>query len=504
MMITVRSLAATVAVALVAALSACEQNAATSPPTVSAANVQSTAGPETMKPPPTESAADVKEAVDIATDAYIYGYSLVTTEVTRMQMSNVDKVDGLRGPMGAFVHAKDYPPTDYRGVSAPNADTLYSVAWLDLSEPQVFTHPEIKNRFFTFELVDMWMHVEDSVGANTTGSKAMKYLFTGPGWSGDVPKGMTHIAFPTRYMVILGRTYAFGTKQDLAKVHALQAKYEVMPLSAVGKHYTFKAPPVNPNPGFSMTEKPQTAILALGCTGYFDLMTNLMGSVAPPAAEDAPMLARMAKIGIVPGQAFDKNKLDPAVQNALMDVPKTALERIISHFDQLGKNENGWRVMLTGGRYGTNYLDRAAWAAMGWPSQLPSVSIYPTAVEDGSNQKLVGTNKYTVTFQKGHMPPVNRKGFWSLTMYTMDNGLWFYPNALNKRTVSPRDKLKYNADGSLTLYVQHDAPGKAEEANWLPAPAGPFAVTMRLYWPNTKSPSIVDGTWQPPPLVRAP
>ena len=168
--------------------------------------------------------AKVKDAVEIATDAYIYGYSLVTTDVTRVQMSNVAKVEELRAPTGTFFNIKGYPPATYRGVSATNADTLYSVAWLDLSEPQVFSHPEVKNRFFTFELVDLWMIVKDSVGTNTSGEKAMTYLFTGPGWKGTVPKGMTHISFPTRYMVILGRTYALNTPEDLAKVHALQAQ----------------------------------------------------------------------------------------------------------------------------------------------------------------------------------------------------------------------------------------------------------------------------------------
>jgi hypothetical protein len=141
----------------------------------------------------------------------------------------------------------------------------------------------------------------------------MTYLFTGPGWKGTVPPGMTHISFPTRYMIILGRTYAQDTKEDLVKVHALQAQYKVVPLSAYGKPYTFKSPPVNPNPGFSMTEAPQKVILGLGTTGYFNLMTKLMGREAPPAPEDAPMLGRMAKIGIVPGKPFEPRMLDSAV-----------------------------------------------------------------------------------------------------------------------------------------------------------------------------------------------
>ena len=167
------------------------------------------------------------EAKQIAVDAYIYGYSLITTDVTRVQMSNVAKVEEIKAPTGTFFNIKRYPPATFRGVSATNADTLYSVAWLDLSEPQVFSHPEIKGRFFTFELVDLWMIVKDSVGTNTSGSKAMTYLFTGPGWKGTVPAGMTHISFPTRYMVVLGRTYAQDSEEDLAKVNALQAQYKV-------------------------------------------------------------------------------------------------------------------------------------------------------------------------------------------------------------------------------------------------------------------------------------
>jgi hypothetical protein len=442
-----------------------------------------------------------EEAKQIASDAYIFGYSLITTEVTRVRMSNVATVEQMRAPTGTFFNIKGYPPATFRGLSATNADTLYSVAFLDLSEPQVFSHPDINNRFFTFQLVDLWMIVKDSVGTNTSGEKAMTYLFTGPGWTGNVPEGMTHISFPTRYMVILGRTYALNTPQDLAKVHALQAQYNVMPLSKVGKPYTFKATPVDPNAGFSMTVAPQKAILALGTTGYFNLMTKLMASEAPPALEDRPVLDRMAKIGIVPGQPFEAGKLDPEVQAALKDVPEIALKRMTDTWAGLGNNINGWRVTTVGGRYGTNYLERGTWAALGWPSQLPNVSLYPTTYVDGTGQKLTGANKYTLTFAKGHMPPVNPLAFWSITMYTIDNGLWFYPNPLNKLTVSPRDELKYNADGSLTLYIQHESPGQEKQANWLPAPEGPFALTLRLYWPNTQPPSILDATWQPPAVT---
>ena len=164
------------------------------------------------------------EAEQIALDAYIYGYSLITTEVTRVQMSNVDKTVGMHAPTGQFANIKRYPPANFRAVSAPNADTLYSLAWLDLAEPQVFSHPDMGKRFYLFEMTDLWMTDFQTPGTRTAGGQAANYLITGPGWTGDVPYGLKQIKCATRYMVILGRTYADGTDQDYAAVNALQAR----------------------------------------------------------------------------------------------------------------------------------------------------------------------------------------------------------------------------------------------------------------------------------------
>ncbi len=255
------------------------------------------------------------EAVQIATDAYIYGYSLITTEVTRVQMSNVPAVAGLHAPMGQFINVKRYPPGDFRGVSAPNADTLYSLAWIDLGkEPTVFSHPDMGDRYYLFPMYSLWMPVITVPGSRTTGGQAATYLITGPGWQGEVPAGMKEIKSPTRYFLILGRTYANGTEADYAAVNALQAEYKLVPLSAWGRPFTYVAPPVDPNPGFSMTDKPQQVINGLGLKGYFDMMARLMGGAAPPAPEDAPILARMAKIGLVPGRPFDLSRFDAATR----------------------------------------------------------------------------------------------------------------------------------------------------------------------------------------------
>src|SRR5262249_50507424 len=283
-------------------------------------------------------------------------------------MTNVPKVEALRAPMGEFINVKRYPPADYRGVSAPNADTLYSITWLDLREPQVFSHPDMGKRFYLFEMTDLWMIDFESPGARTAGGAAANYLITGPGWKGEVPAGMKHIPVATRYMVILGRTYADGTDKDFEAVNALQAQFKVTPLSAWGKPYTPKAPPVDPKPGFSMTEKPQAAILAMGTEGYFNLMAKLMGDGAPPAKEDAPILERMARIGIVPGKRFELDKLDPAVQKALADIPQAALKKMEANKNSLGEVVNGWVITKGLGTYGTDYLKRAVVAAFGWPA----------------------------------------------------------------------------------------------------------------------------------------
>jgi hypothetical protein len=177
------------------------------------------------------------------------------------------------------------------------------------------------------------------------------------------------------------------------------------------------------------------------------------------------------------------------------------MQRIEANRGNAGRSENGWNVTVGFGVYGTDYLKRATVAAYGWPANLELDAVYPYTFVDSTGAKLTGANKYTLTFPKGQTPPVN--GFWSITMYMVDGGWWFVPNPLNKFTVSLRDHPTYNADGSLTLYFQADSPGKDKEANWLPAPKGEFIPMLRMYWPKDKSPSILDGSWNLPPVVKA-
>ena len=446
--------------------------------------------------------AATDDTLQIATDAYVYGYSLLTTEVTRVQMTNVAKAQGLHAPMDQFLNVKRYPPADYRGVSAPNADTLYSLAWIDLSEPQVFSQPDMGERYYLMPMYNMWMTDFESPGARTTGGKAANYLLTGPDWQGEVPAGMTQIKASTRKMLILGRTYANGTDADYSAVNALQDQLKITPLAAWGKPYTAKAPAVDPNPGFSMTAKPQEVILGMDTSTYFNKLATLMCKEAPPAAEDAPILARMATIGIEPCKNFDLSKLASADQAALKDLPKSVLALIGSKKAAMGSMVNGWTFTVGLGEYGTDYMKRALVAAFGWPANIDKDAVYPYTQTDSSGAQLNGANNYTLTFAKGQTPPVN--GFWSITMYEIDQGWWFVPNALNKFTVSLRDNPRFNADGSLTLYFQNQSPGKDKEANWLPAPKGDFLPMIRMYWPKESNPSILDGSWTPPQIQKTP
>ena len=311
---------------------------------------------------------------------------------------------------------------------------------------------------------------------------------------------MKHFPMATRYMVILGRTYADGTEEDYEIVNELQAQYKITPLSAWGKPYTPVTPPVNPNPGFSMTDKPQKVILGMGTEGYFNLMAKLMGGVAPPAAEDAPMVASMAKIGIVPGKPFEMSKLDPAVQAALKDIPQTALKKIEANKDSMGEIVNGWIVRRGSVPTARDYLKRATVAAFGWPANQEKDAVYPYTEVDCHRPETDRRKQIHVDLPQGRDAPGQRL---LVDHHVHDRqGWWFVPNPLNKFTVSMRDNPKFNADGSLTLYFQNESPGADKEANWLPAPKGDFLPMIRMYWPKDSSPSILNGSWKPPAVVK--
>jgi hypothetical protein len=434
-----------------------------------------------------------KEAVEIATEAYIYGYPLVTMELTRRVMTNVAEPTGWHAPMGQFGSLREYPSATNKDVTAPNADTLYSSAWIDLSkEPYVLSVPDEGDRYYLMPMLSGWTDVFQDPGTRTTGTRAQTYALTGPNWKGDLPKDVKELKSPTNMMWILGRTYCTGTADDYKAVHAIQDKYKLVPLSAYGKDYTPPKGKVDPKVDMKTPARDQVNSLKAG--DYFKLLAKLMKD-NPPAKEDAPMVAKLKKIGIEPGKDFEMDKLDPAVAKGLERGAKAGLEKIVAEIPRVGTKLNGWQYTFTG-VYGTDYLFRAAITFAGLGANRSKDAVYPTTVADTDGKKYSGANRYTVTFPKGQLPPVS--GFWSLTMY--DAEFFFVANPLNRYNLSQRNQLKENEDGSVTLYIQNESPGKEKESNWLPAPKGDFVLMLRLYWPNEKNPSILDGTWKVPPV----
>jgi hypothetical protein len=444
-------------------------------------------------------APGVVEAVSIATEAYIYGYPLVTFDMVRKQQTNVAMPDAEHAPMGQVIKMRTYPAVDNHCCAAPNADTLYTLVWLDVSiEPWIFSIPDMGDRYYIMPMLDGFSEVFKVASSRTTGSKAQTYAITGPGWSGTLPPGVTQVKSPTGMVWILGRIYSTGTPEDYQAVHALQDQFAVVPLSAYGKPYT-------PLPGvvdasFDMQTAVRKQVNALDIDTYFDYLAKLL-KTNPPTAQDAPMVARMARIGLVPGQDFDPSKLGFLDREVIKTVPKLALLEMLHHLKQQ-KTSNGWLYFTAGvGTFGTDYLLRGMANALGPGWNRPQDAVYPLSQKDAVGDAYNGAeHKYVMRFEKGQMPPA--EAFWSLTMY--DTDFFFVPNPINRYDLSQRNTFITNPDGSLDLYLQAASPGKDREANWLPAPQGQFVLVLRIYAPRDTPPSILDGTWTPPPVRRMP
>ena len=279
-------------------------------------------------------------------------------------------------------------------------------------------------------------------------------------------------------------------------MHALQDKFTVVPLSSYGKPYT---PPLGvADPKIDMKTAVRKQVDDLGIDDYFNYLAKLM-KTNPPTAQDAPIVAEMAKIGFEPGKEFDANKLALVDREIIKTVPKLALLKMVEHMKQQ-KTTNGWLYFTSGvGEFGTDYLLRGMANALGPGWNRPKDAMYPLSQKDANGDTYDGaSHKYVMHIEKGQTPPV--KAFWSLTMY--DTEFFFVPNAINRYNVSQRNHFKTNSDGSIDLYIQAESPGKDKELNWLPAPKGKFALVLRLYWPTQTPPSILDGTWTPPPVKR--
>ena len=440
----------------------------------------------------------LEEAVGTAIDAYLYGYPLITFDVARQQQTNVAVPDAEHAPMGQMIRMRTYPAVDNHCCAAPNADTLYTETWLDVSkEPSVLSIPDMGSRYYIVPMLDGYSEVMSVASPPTTGYKAQTYAITSPGWTGTLPPGVTQVKSATGMVWVLGRICCTGTPEDYKAVHALQDKMSVVPLSSYGKPYTPPRGQVDPN--FDMKTAVRKQVDALDIDAYFTRLAQLM-KTNPPTAADAPLVARMASIGLVSGQDYDPSKLGAFDREAIKAVPKLALVKMVKLLKEQ-KTTNGWLYFTSGvGNWGIDYPLRAMGNMLGPGWNRPQDAVYPLSQKDANGDDYNGADhKYKIHFEKGQFPPV--KAFWSITLYDPD--FFFVPNSINRYELSQRNKFITNKDGSVDMYLQAESAGKAKEANWLPAPKGKFVLVMRLYWPTSTPPSILDGSWTPPAATRA-
>jgi len=387
-------------------------------------------------------------------------------------------------------------------VVRPNFDTLYSISYLDLTkEPMVVSVPDTGGRYYLLPMLDMWTDVFASPGWRTTGTQAGSFLIAPAGWRPDLrdrfeefrlPTGTQRIDAPTPYVWIIGRTKTDGPP-DYDAVNKIQAGFKITPLSDWGK--TPRAPDVKIDPSVDMKTPPKVQVDTMVAGKYFAYGADLL-KVNGPHLTDEPIIARMKRIGIEAGKTFNIETVDPVVKKALDAAPESAQKLMEWKVKTLARVANGWSMNTdTMGVYGNYYLKRAIVSQLGLGANVPEDAIYPLNLGDETGRPLDGTNKYTVHFEKGEAPPVS--AFWSITLY--DPQGFQVPNSLNRFAVSSWMPFRYNADGSLDLYFQSESPGKDKEANWLPAPKGPFNLTMRLYAPKSE---VLTGRWSPPPITR--
>ena len=434
------------------------------------------------------------EARAIAKEAYIYGEPMVDNYRIQYAYFVDSKNPEYKAPWNQLWNsARLFSPAD-KAVQTPNSDTLYSAFGADLrSEPLVLTVPAMeKERYFSVQLIDWYTFNFDYIGTRTTGNGGGSFLLAGPSWKGETPKGIdkvfrseTELAFPAY------RTQIFNPG-DIENVRRIQAGYKVQPLSTfLGQPAPKAAPAID-------FIKPLTPAEQRTSPEFFNIL-NFVLQFSPTVPSETELMARFAKIGVGAGKTFDVSKLSPEMKTAIEQGMADAWTDLAA----LQKRIDAKEVTL-GDMFGTreylnnNYLYRMAAAVNGIYGNSKQEAMYPIYALDADGQKLDGKKRYSVRFGPGQLPPAN--AFWSLTMYELPASL-LVANPLNRYLLnSPMlPQFVKDADGGVTFYVQNESPGTDKEANWLPAPKGPFVMFMRIYWPK---PEALEGTWKQPPLTK--
>ena len=440
------------------------------------------------------------EAKDIAEAGFIYGLPIVMNYGIMYEYA-VDRGSGqFKAPFNQIKNESNVYTYKDTAVVSPNSDTPYSVVWMDLrAEPMVLSVPAVDpKRYYSIQLIDGNTYNYGYIGRRANGNDAGDYMIVGPEWKGETPAGVKKVfQSSTQFSLALYRTQLFDPG-DIGNVTKVQAGYKAQPLSAYRKQ---PAPTASPVVNFPKIDK------ELVKTNFFEYLDFCL-QFAPALENEKDIRAKLARIGVGAGKTFSFKDLPLAHKAEILIGMKQGERKIDEAVDKAGVSANGWRISSLFGdaaSFNGDWLKRAAGAKAGIYGNDSVEATYPLGKFDSEGKPLDGSqHNYTLTFPAGQLPPVN--AFWSVTMYDGKTQL-LIENPINRYLInSPMlPTMKKNADGSLTLYIQHKSPGADKESNWLPAPNGPIYTAMRLYWPKTEAPSILPvgkGTWQPPGIKR--
>lgn len=441
----------------------------------------------------------IAEVKAIAEEAFFYGLPIVMNYAV-MNEFVIDKNSGqYKAPFNTISNEARVFTYKDTAVVTPNSDTPYSMLWLDLrTEPMVISVPAVdKARYYSVQLIDGNTYNYGYIGSRATGNQPGDYLVVGPDWKGEKPAGIKQVfQSTTPFALTIFRTQLFNAG-DMPNVEKVQAGYKAQPLSAFLKQ---PAPPAAAKIDFLPAT---TAGIKDNFYQYLDAALQFV----PVSEDDKAIRTRLASIGIGPGKTFDFKDLSLEHKAAVLLAMKEGDDKVQAYLDSGMKDINGWKVGSLFGDsafYKGDWLKRAAAAKGGIYGNDAVEAMYPMTREDANGETLDGSkHNYTLNFPAGQLPPVN--AFWSVTMYDGKTQL-LIENPINRYLInSPMlTGMKKNPDGSLTLYIQKDSPGKAKESNWLPAPNDTIYLVMRLYWPKETPPSILpagQGSWQPPAIL---
>ena len=441
--------------------------------------------------------AKAKQAYALGVQAYIWGYPMVVMQRSRDAMTKggdapvtpeqFEKTGKLFAPVNQVASAWGMLGPKFSAVQSGNNDTLYSVTWFDTSEePQVLHLPNAKGRYYTYQFIDAWTNNFHYASTRTMGSQEQTYALVGPGWKGKLPDGVTRVDCPTPTGFIIGRWFVASDK-DVPAVNAIQKQVTMTPMSRYGKPY---APPKVP----VVAAKKYTGDLA-----FFEQLGDTLVVNGGPAG-DAGLLGLFKNIGLTVDHGFDPSAQSDREKKALGQAIKDGEAVLAAKAAGMGKEVNGWQLSPVLDEYfGDSYLFRAAIGYQAMFVNTPIEAYYPAVFKDANGKALDGSSgKYTITFPKGKTPPVG--AFWSVTLYDAKKRL-MVENPINRYKIGSADEIKAGSDGSITIYIQADSPGKDKESNWLPAPKEPFYLLLRMYLPKIE---VLNGQYKIPgvELVR--